>query len=1132
MSLKHRIISVVTCAAMALTLLPVQAFAEEEAVTVTIFTTNDIHGTVDGEGAVGIVQAAAMKASTPNALLADAGDATQGASFATISQGEDVIRMMNEAGYDVMAAGNHEFDYGTEQLLANADTAEFPILSANVTLNGEPLLPATAVVEKAGKTIGFIGLTTVSTLTTANPEKLAGVSFTDEAAAAKEQIEALKDETDAIVIISHLGNNEAAVKCTSKDLLDALSDSELSEVDAVIDGHSHTVENESYVRGDVSVPIVQTGVNSTAIGKLEITFDGEAVSASGDVLTAAQASEYQLTDDGKATAEKVQKALDDIKAEQEEILGETLCYNETPLWGGNIYYDYSEPRIVETSYGDFVTDAFAEYAKKFAEQNELSLPVIAVENGGGISASLPYGRVTRGDVLNAFNHGNMVEVYTVTPAQLKAALETGLTMTGQDETGLIKRERVSGSFMQVSGFSYTYDPSAEAGSKVVEITTDDGKTLDLSDTSTKLLLATNGYVGGTFAKLGSQKLGELGGEDQLITDYINLLTEDSVTLNYNSGGERIKIYNDKSPETYTVKIPVLASDGKTPQPNVKVNLSIDGGETQPLVTDEDGNITVTVSRGAHTFFLNESADGTPVYTNNYSGSGTVTTKPWNYSLSFTAEDLPTYDPEIEDYIDDAIAYLKEKAEESKETVKGFEYLDDDRKESYLNSLDNFIVSAEKLLKSLSTAEDVDEYKKDYEGRIKIGEVSLRQEDSRKYYHETIDALKYTPDEVKTEAKAGVTKAATESLAHILAGVLVGMDADEILEDIDVYEDKMYVEASKAYSYDQHEWDNKYLGGYKYITDEEAAEYLRLSDEAYNAIFEVLQNYTDVDAAQEAISKYISKSREITRAFCEDENLTLLLEIIPDTFDKIIKDYSDKLSNVSEDELAKTRDILLQALQKDADGVSEEVDKETIDDDALDEYIYDGVNKFLYAVTGLFTGNSDNGLNAAAADFKAKLSDMEKESGADLSKYVEEIDEVLKNSLDSLKSVYADEMEATDEWYSLLLSDDYFGVDYIDYDELAAIYDKLNASLTPGIQQMQEIVDKAAAEIAGKQEDSKPENSKPENSKPENSKPDSTPDENPDTGRPIGGAVLITLILSGCAAAAMPLSRKLKRDGKN
>lgn len=65
-------------------------------------------------------------------------------------------------------------------------------------------------------------------------------------------------------------------------------------------------------------------------------------------------------------------------------------------------------------------------AAAYAGQEKLDYPVIALENGGGISATLPYGQVTRGDILNAFNHGNTIEVLTVTPADLYGAVEAGL----------------------------------------------------------------------------------------------------------------------------------------------------------------------------------------------------------------------------------------------------------------------------------------------------------------------------------------------------------------------------------------------------------------------------------------------------------------------------------------------------------------------------------------------------------------------------------------------------------------------------------------------------------------------------------------------------------------------------------
>ena len=322
----------------------------------------------------------------------------------------------------------------------------------------------------------------------------------------------------------------------------------------------------------------------------------------------------------------------------EPILAEELAYTGAPIWGGYIYYDYAEPRIVETTMGDFVTDAFRHYGELFAANNGLTLPVIGLENGGGISATFPYGIVSRGDVLNAFNHGNMVDVLQVTPAQLYTALEVGLTMTGQDETGLLLREKVSGSFLQVSGLTYAYDPAGEAGSKVVSVTLDDGTILARDDETTKIMVITNNYVT-TFSGLkDGEKLGELGGEDALVQDYVLLLTENGEkTLTVDKPAGRIQIANDQSPETYDVVIPILSADGDGHDfSGYEFTVVIDNEETRKVVC-EDNALHLTVAKGTHTFYLAEATYAVPVYTNNYSGSGTVTTAQGYYQLAFTVE---------------------------------------------------------------------------------------------------------------------------------------------------------------------------------------------------------------------------------------------------------------------------------------------------------------------------------------------------------------------------------------------------------------------------------------------------------------------------------------------------------------
>ena len=607
--------------------------------TVTIYSTNDVHGVVSqspDDGILGIPLVAGIAASTDNSILVDAGDATQGASFGTVGQGEYVIRVMNSAGYQAMAAGNHEFDYGSDALLKNAQDAQFPILSANVKKDGSPLLEPSAIVEKAGFRIGFIGLTTAETATSTNPEKLEGISFEDEIESAKAEIANLSDSVDAIVLITHMGDNPVAVKTTSQALLDALSTEERARIAAVIDGHSHTLED-----GTVDeIPVVQTGTRDTALGVVTIEFaeDGS-FHSEGTVWDYETASQFTLTQEGQKAQEDTQKVLDDCILDMDPILAEEVVRTGAPIWGGYIYYDYVESRIVETVMGDLVTDAFRSYGETFAEQNGLTLPVIGAENGGGISSTFPYGIVTRNDILSAFNHGNLVDILKITPAQLYTALEEGLTMTGQDETGLLIREKVSGSFLQVSGMTYSYDPTKEAGSKVVSVVLDDGTKLSRDDTATELLLATNNYVSTFNGFSEGEKLGELGGEDALVQDYLLSLTNDGAdTLTIDKPAGRIQIVNDRSPETYEVVIPV-----RTPEDSQSFDFSghsfevvIDNDEIQTVSCESDG-LHLTVSKGAHTFYLTESSDNVPVYTNNYSGSGTVTTADGYYHLYFTVD---------------------------------------------------------------------------------------------------------------------------------------------------------------------------------------------------------------------------------------------------------------------------------------------------------------------------------------------------------------------------------------------------------------------------------------------------------------------------------------------------------------
>lgn len=602
--------------------------------TINLITTNDMHGTLENsDTAIGVSQAAAIKNSIPNSLLIDSGDATQGTSLATINKGADVIRLMNAAGYDLMVAGNHEFDYGSSQLLSNADAANFPILSANAITSTGPFLPAYEIKEIAGKTIGFIGITTSTANSSTNPNLRPGVTFADEIETARKYIGLIQNNVDAIVLLTHLGNDQSAVPVTSIDLLDNLSDLELEKVVAVLDGHSHTIEDTPYTRNELSIPIIQDEVSFTHIGKVTINFnDDNTITATEEVMDYSTGMAYPLTQEGIQAKNYTESVVEIVNEEQERITDQVIGATSNPLWGGYIYWDYAEPRIVETNLGDFVSDVFMNTALNYKLNNNLNNEVLGIVNGGGLSGTFDPGDITVKDILNNFNHGNLAVVLEVTPNELFKVIESGLVTTGQSDTGLLLRENVSGSFIQPSGFSYSYDPSAEVGYKVTKIVTDNGTILNRNDTTTKLLVGTQNYVESFFDN--AKEVYAQGDESDAIIDYIASLNS---LIDYPTNGNRISITNDKSPDYYSVKIPVynyadFGSEDAQTQKNVVVNISIDGNPIKTYISNESGYIDITLSKGPHTLYASDSY--LPVYVNNYSGAGIEYTTPGYYYLAF------------------------------------------------------------------------------------------------------------------------------------------------------------------------------------------------------------------------------------------------------------------------------------------------------------------------------------------------------------------------------------------------------------------------------------------------------------------------------------------------------------------
>ena len=472
---------------------PVCAYAagtDSGRVVVTILHTNDVHGHFIADGtSIGIAAVAAAKKLIPNALLADAGDAIHGLPFATVNQGADAVRLMEMAGYDVWTPGNHDFNYGYERLLALTENSPIDLISANINKDGVPLLPAAVIKETGGVRIGFFGLATPETYYKTAPGNITGLTFTSPVEAAKEQTARLKEAgADIIVALAHLGMNPSSGENTSTALAEAVPD-----IDVIIDGHSHSDIPEGEVVNGVL--IASALEYSKYIGVVTITLDrGKNFKGMiASTLTPETAAELYPPDAA------VEAAVDKAAGEQDDL------FNRVVGQSGVLLSAAREPglRTQETPLGNLVADALL--AGTGAD--------IAFINGGALRASLPLGFITKKDIVTCLPFGNIGVGKYVTPVQLKALMENGVSLLPAGHGG----------FPHIAGFSFTYDPARPVGNRVTSLVYKNAE-LDLTDNTTRLLLAVNDFTaaGGDqyFVLAGLDTAYEYNALDEMVAAYI------------------------------------------------------------------------------------------------------------------------------------------------------------------------------------------------------------------------------------------------------------------------------------------------------------------------------------------------------------------------------------------------------------------------------------------------------------------------------------------------------------------------------------------------------------------------------------------------------------------------------------
>ena len=403
-----------------------------------ILHSNDVHGEI-----MGYAYIAALKADFQDkgadVILADAGDFSQGDPTVSMTKGADAVAMMNAAGYDVATLGNHEFDYGYEQLVENLKAAEFHVICADIFQDDSPVWDPTWMYEKDGLKIGFFGMDTPETQTKANPSMTLGLRFLsreDIYSCAQEQIDALRDDgADIVIALTHLGV-DAESGADGHRSVDMYHNT--TGIDLVIDGHSHTVMTE----GDDGEPVQSTGTKFENIGVVVIDNESKAIETHYLLPTKVTENDETVSElpMDAAVAAKAQEIMDRVDAEYGEIFAQSEILLNGERNPGN--------RTEETNLGDLITDAMV--WKVLQEDGAVSVDnahIVGITNGGGIRASIQPGDVTRKDLNTVLPFGNTVAVVYVTGEKLLEALEASTYCTPEE----------IGGYPQTFGIEFTLD---------------------------------------------------------------------------------------------------------------------------------------------------------------------------------------------------------------------------------------------------------------------------------------------------------------------------------------------------------------------------------------------------------------------------------------------------------------------------------------------------------------------------------------------------------------------------------------------------------------------------------------------------------------------------------------------------
>jgi 2',3'-cyclic-nucleotide 2'-phosphodiesterase (5'-nucleotidase family) len=476
-----------TIRALAATLLVATALsgsgAGAEIVKLTVVHTNDIHGGINpsdatymnrefpprlGGGASMITLLRNLRrdveAGHGHFLLMDAGDIFQGTPIGTLTKGRAVIDFMNDAQYDVLALGNHDFDEGKENCMSLVERAQFPVVAAN--LYDEDSQEVVDWVEPwiikdfGNLRVGIFGLITPETENMSFPANVAGLDFVPMAPVAREMVAELKSrDVDIVLAVGHVGipyDPESHLRWRESEGWPADDDPRsmsvdvahaVEGIDAFFCGHVHKGFDEAWTMSNTHTLLFQTYGRGSGAGIVTLSIDTETNQIVGYEYWSERGYLVTFFEDQFWPDPQVAAVIDSGVAEAEAGMDRVI---------GRATGKFSRSGTGETPMGNTVCDAMLE--ETGAD--------FAFTNLGGIRDEFGPGPITPRDVFQVLPFGNKMVVFEMSGRLLREVVETRVSENHQGlyiAGGKVVYNKTRPDFDRITFFEVggkTWDPDA------------------------------------------------------------------------------------------------------------------------------------------------------------------------------------------------------------------------------------------------------------------------------------------------------------------------------------------------------------------------------------------------------------------------------------------------------------------------------------------------------------------------------------------------------------------------------------------------------------------------------------------------------------------------------------------------